>query len=205
MVSKYGKIFNIRVPPQKQAIIDEFKELVIKDLHSDICYVTTMLLESFVKANRPLKDPTIIKLVKHEITINQNCTNIYGAGLKRARRVIPTDHLRPTELPKCEACGLPATRRYLFPYHGFMDLCVEHRSHARRSLGYRDLAGFEPAIIPELTPTFPLKPQPKRRKKRHPSISTRKKRKKKRSFFARVWSRVKQLLTKLVLRLFWRV
>lgn len=181
---KYGKIFNIRVPPPKQAIIDEFKRLVDDRLHSDYCFVTTMLIEAFVKAFREVPEPTVIRLVKQDITIQQNCTNIYGTTLKRARRVVPPEHLIPVELPKCEVCGKPATRRYLYPNHGYMDLCVEHGARARGSLGFKDLTKVKPDLQVEITPTFPLEEPPKPVKPK--------------SFLANAWRKVKQFLSKLV-------
>ena len=207
MSSKYGKIFNIRVPPQKQPIIDEFKALIKEKLHSDTCFVTTMLIESFVKAHRETPEPTVIRLVRQNITINQNCTNIYGTSLKRARRLMPKDLLSSTELPKCEFCGNPATRRYLYPYHGYIDVCIGHKSLAKRSLGFKDLTKVAPEPPSyELPPTFPLKPEkkvkPKRKRRKKRAISTQKKRKKKINFLAKVWSSVKQFLTKLLWRLF---
>lgn len=179
-MSKYGKIFNIRVPKDKQAIIDEYKELIKDKLHSDTCFVTTMLIESFVKAHRTLPEPTIIHLVKQDITINQNCTNIYGTALKRPRRLMPKDRLDSKALLNCEFCDLPATRRYLYPMHGYLDVCVNHYSKAIRSLGYKEV----PSILAtyDMTPTFPLKPQPK--EKQH--------------FFVKLWNSVKQLLAKLL-------
>lgn len=207
MSSKYGKIFNIRVPPQKQPIIDEFKALIKEKLHSDTCFVTTMLIESFVKAHRETPEPTVIRLVRQNITINQNCTNIYGTSLKRPRRLMPKDLLASKELPKCEFCEMPATRRYLYPYHGYIDVCIRHKSLAKRSLGFKDLTKVDPEPSFEFPPSFPLKPEqkvkPKRkhRKKRASTISTRRKRKKKITFWAKVWSSVKQFLTKL----FWKI
>lgn len=177
-MNRYGKIFNIRVPPSKQQIIEEYKRLVIEDLHSDLCFVTTMLIESYVKAMREIPEPTQIKLVKQDITIQQFCTNIYGTSLKRARRLAPQEMLIPKALPKCEVCGKPATRRYIYPRHGYFDVCNEHSSLATQSLGYKDLTKLKQEF--DIAPTFPMKP--KRKKK------VKKKRK--------LWSRVKQLLTK---------
>lgn len=198
----YGKIFNIRVPPQKQAIIDEFKELVIEDLHSNICYVTTMLLESFVKANRGFSDPTVMKLVKQEITINQNCTNIYGSQ-GRARRLMPKTELEQRALPQCEFCDLPATRRYLYPLHGYIDVCVNHRSKAPKldCLGYKKAPSIGPAL--KMGPAFQALEKPRARQRGPSSVSTRRKRKKKIKFRPTLWTRVKQFLTKLLWRLFY--
>ena len=178
-MSKYGKIFNIRVPKDKQAIIDEYKELIKDRLHSDTCFLTTMLIESFVKAHREIKEPTVIQLVKQDITINQNCTNIYGTALKRSRRLAPESELQQQALTRCEFCELPATRRYLYPMHGYLDVCVNHYSKAVRSLGYKEVPNIEPSI--GLTPTFPLKEA----------------KAKKVNFLRRIWNSVKQMISKL--------
>lgn len=176
---KYGKIFNIRVPLDKQPIIDEYKEIVIDRQHSDLCYVTTSLIEAYVKAFREVPEPTIIRLFKQDITIQQNCTNIYGATLRKPRRLMPEELLAEEPLPQCEVCGKPATRRYIYPMHGYLDVCNEHYSIAKNSLGYKDVTKPEtPIVIP---PTFPVEP----------AIP------KKKNFFGRLWIRVKQLLTKL--------
>lgn len=81
----------IRLLPEKAHVYQDFKDVVTKRLHSDVCYVTTMLMESFVNAvqETPNPDnPLEMNFVKQNIQINMGCDFNYYT--KKARRT-PSD------------------------------------------------------------------------------------------------------------------
>lgn len=80
----------IRLNEDKADVYKDFKEVVIDKLHSDVCYVTTMLMESFTKAvnGKPNPDdPTVLNFVKQNVQINMGCNFNYFT--KKARRNAP--------------------------------------------------------------------------------------------------------------------
>jgi hypothetical protein len=82
------KRVTIRLIEGKEAIYDEFQTLVKEKLHSDVCYVTTSLMEAFVKAVEasPNADSKVtMEFLKQRIQINLGCTFQYYT--KKARRV----------------------------------------------------------------------------------------------------------------------
>jgi len=179
MSKQYGKVTSIRVPQNKVKLWNEYISYVDEHLESDICAVTMFLVEGFMKAMKEIPEPTTIRLVKQDITINQNCTNIYGTSLKRPRRLMQENQLSKQELPKCEYCNMPATKRFLYPHKGYIDTCNQHETKIPKPyIGERELT--ESKSIPlEITPTFPLQ-----------------KRKSKKSRLKKLWNRVIQLFTK---------
>ncbi len=167
-MDKYGVVTSIRIPLDKIQVRDDFKRLVTEEQHSDICYVTTMLWEAYLKACKQVPEPTIIKLVKQDITINQNCTNIYGTSLKRPRRLMSQENLSSEALPKCDYCKNPATLKFTYPYRGFLNTCQQHKNQIPKGyLTEQQIA--KPQIPIEITPSFPLQPKP-RKPKKHFSI-----------------------------------
>lgn len=80
----------IRLIPEKEHVYDEFKEIVIDRLHSDVCYVMTELMESFILAIKQLPEPRPITLqfLKQNVQINMGCTFHYNT--RHAKR-LPTD------------------------------------------------------------------------------------------------------------------
>jgi len=86
-LSKQDVRVTIRLLPEKADVYEDFKKLVTERLHSDVCYVTTMLLESFTNAVNEtpnLEDPISLNFVKQNIQINMGCAFNYYT--KKARR-----------------------------------------------------------------------------------------------------------------------
>jgi hypothetical protein len=82
----------IRLLPNKEELYEDFKDIVINDLHSDVCYVMSSLMESFVSAirnNPKAEDPLIMHFVHQNVQINMGCTFQYMT--KRAKRQAPDD------------------------------------------------------------------------------------------------------------------
>lgn len=78
----------IRLLPEKAKVYEEFKNVVTKKLHSDVCYVTTELMETFVKAVNQLPNepssPVELRFFKQNVQINMGCNFNYYT--KKARR-----------------------------------------------------------------------------------------------------------------------
>lgn len=77
----------IRVLPEKMQIYPRFKELVTKELGSDVCFVTTSLWEAFLNAmaeNPPAGEPIEMKFMRQNVQINIGCKILYQP--KKARR-----------------------------------------------------------------------------------------------------------------------
>lgn len=78
----------IRVLPEKMQIYPRFKELVTKQLGSDVCFVTTELWEAFLLAmdqNPPIENqPIEMKFLRQNVQINIGCQILYQP--KKARR-----------------------------------------------------------------------------------------------------------------------
>lgn len=77
----------IRLLDGHEDVYQEYKKVVIERLHSDICYVTTMLFESFINAvnETPNADsPFIMNFLKQNVQINMGCDFNYYT--KKARR-----------------------------------------------------------------------------------------------------------------------
>jgi len=77
----------IRVLPEKMQIYPRFKELVTKQLGSDVCFVTTSLWEAFLTAmaeNPPADQPIEMKFLRQNVQINIGCSIKYQP--KKARR-----------------------------------------------------------------------------------------------------------------------
>jgi hypothetical protein len=82
-----AKTVTIRLLDGKEQVYDLFKKTVTEQLHSDVCYVTTMLMESFNQAITQMPNPDqqlIMRFVKQSIQINMGCTFQYYT--KKARR-----------------------------------------------------------------------------------------------------------------------
>lgn len=82
----------IRLLPEKAQVYDDFKQICQERLHSDICYVTTMLMESFTNAvneSPNADDPVTLHFVKQNVQINMGCNFNYYT--KKARRNAPSD------------------------------------------------------------------------------------------------------------------
>lgn len=81
-----AKTVTIRLLDGKEQVYEDFKETVIEKLHSDICYVTTMLMESFNQAlaQNPDAEPITMTFVRQNIQINMGCNFNYYT--KKARR-----------------------------------------------------------------------------------------------------------------------
>lgn len=77
----------IRLLPEKRQVYEDYRDMVINRLHSDVCYVTTMLMESFTQAVDSTPDsskPVILSFLKQNIQINMGCNFNYFT--KKARR-----------------------------------------------------------------------------------------------------------------------
>lgn len=77
---------NIKVLPQKIQIYPRFKDLV-KDLGSDVCFVTMSLWEAFLNAmdqNPPADQPIEMKFLRQNVQINIGCQINYNP--RKARR-----------------------------------------------------------------------------------------------------------------------
>jgi hypothetical protein len=82
----------IRLLPEKQEVYNDYKKVVTERLHSDVCYVTTMLMESFLNSinEMPNSDlPFELNFVKQNVQINMGCNFNYYT--KKARRNAPND------------------------------------------------------------------------------------------------------------------
>ncbi len=82
-----ARTVTIRLLDGKEEVYDKFKALVTQDLHSDVCYVTTMLMETFNNAvtQKPSAEQAVtMKFVKQNVQINMGCTFQYYT--KKARR-----------------------------------------------------------------------------------------------------------------------
>jgi hypothetical protein len=82
----------IRLLPDKARVYDDFQTVVHDKLHSDNCYVLTMLMESFVNAvneSPNADDPLTLHFVKQNVQINMGCNFNYYT--KKARRNAPSD------------------------------------------------------------------------------------------------------------------
>jgi hypothetical protein len=76
----------IRLLDGKEEVYDDFKAVVTQELHSDVCYVVTMLMETFNQAvaQKPKAEPIVMEFVKQNVQINMGCTFQYYT--KKARR-----------------------------------------------------------------------------------------------------------------------
>lgn len=89
----------IRLEPGKEHVYTAFKELVINTLHSDVCYVTTSLMEAFTHAmqQNPKLTPVTITFARQNVQINMGCTFQYYT--KKAKR-IPYDGRKAQNVDK---------------------------------------------------------------------------------------------------------
>jgi len=93
----------IRIPEEKTQVYHEFIELVKDQLHSDICYVTVELWESFLtamkSAPKPPSKPHEIRFAKQNIQINMGCSFYYAPQKPRreltAERVFNKNYFFP--------------------------------------------------------------------------------------------------------------
>lgn len=77
----------IRVLPEKRQVYPRFKELVTKQIGSDVCFVTTSLWEAFIQAmdqTPPTNDKIEMKFLRQNVQINIGCSFTYQP--KKARR-----------------------------------------------------------------------------------------------------------------------
>ena len=88
MKNNYGKTVTIRLLKDKEDVYEEFKRTVIDVCHSDICYVTTSLMEAFTQAmlKAPNHEGTVeLNMVKQNVQINIGCN--FNYNVKRAKRI----------------------------------------------------------------------------------------------------------------------
>jgi hypothetical protein len=81
----------IRLLPEERDVYTEFKEIVSKKQHSDVCYVLAMLMKAYTQAvnsSPDPADPVTLKFLRQSVQINMGCTFQYYT--KKARRT-PTD------------------------------------------------------------------------------------------------------------------
>lgn len=77
----------MRVLPEKLQVYPRFRDLVTKQLGSDVCFVTTSLWEAFVIGMDqlpPVEDQLEIKFLRQNVQINIGCQITYQP--KKARR-----------------------------------------------------------------------------------------------------------------------
>jgi len=87
-----ARTVTIRLVDGKEQVYELFKKTVTEKLHSDVCYVTAMLMESFNQAVLQTPNPDeqlIMRFVKQSIQINMGCTFQYYT--KKARRTPQDD------------------------------------------------------------------------------------------------------------------
>ena len=119
----------IRLAKGKEQVYQDFKDLVIDELHSDVCYVMTMLMEDFTKTMRELPEPTKMTLLQQNITINKGPANYYYYAKKPRRK--KTLKLKPA-YPTCEinSCNQPAIHRFTYNDGISHDYCKIHNTRA---------------------------------------------------------------------------
>jgi hypothetical protein len=157
----------IRLIPEKAQVYDDFKDVVTNRLHSDICYVTTMLMESFVSAVNETSnpdDPLTMHFVKQNVQVNMGCNFNYYT--KKARRNAPD-----------------RAEDVITDTHNLLPNVVDdfqNISEKARKFWFEEFQAQ--GIIPK--------------NKVDPSVSTGKQPMKKFSFFGKVWSYCKTIVTK---------
>lgn len=170
----------IRVLPEKMQVYPRFKDLVTKELGSDVCFITTSLWEAFLTAMDqvpPPDDQLEIKFLRQNVQINIGCNIVYSP--KKARRT----PLTPT-LPKIEM------KKNLF-----MPLVLDEW----KTLDEKQKAMLRQQLIQEgiIEPPAPKKPKRKRKKRSDagkprrkrsspPSVSTGKRKSKSKKFWNRM-------------------
>jgi hypothetical protein len=141
----------IRVLPEKKQVYPRFKELVTKDLGSDVCFVTTSLWEAFNiamgKAVPQEGQELEIKFLRQNVQINIGCQITYQP--KKARRTPATPGI--SQMPIIEI-----RKNHLLPL-----LLEEWKTLNAASKKFWRQRLLEEGIIPKT-----------RRRKRLPSIST---------------------------------
>lgn len=88
--AEYGQIISIRLNKDKEEVYPEFKKLVTEELHSDVCYTLTALMEAFNSAVKNIPPPegvTEIKFLRQNVQINIG-TN-FNYNVRRPRRQPP--------------------------------------------------------------------------------------------------------------------
>lgn len=85
----------MRINREKLAIYPEFKEIVTKQLGSDVCFVTVELWEAFSQAIKNAPNPSspiTLKFLRQQIQLNIGCNLNYN--VRKARR-LPTGPALP--------------------------------------------------------------------------------------------------------------
>jgi len=85
----------VRINQEKLAIYPEFKEIVTKQLGSDVCYVTVELWEAFNQAIKNAPNPAAphtLKFLRQHIQLNIGCN--FNYNVRKSRR-LPTGPALP--------------------------------------------------------------------------------------------------------------
>lgn len=166
----------IRVLPEKMQIYPRFRDLVTKELGSDVCFVTTSLWEAFLLAmeqNPPVDDQLEIKFLRQNVQINIGCQILYAP--KKARRT-------PGGAPMVRTpFNIEMRKNTFFPLllDAWGTLSDKQKSFWRARLE-------EEGIIPAAQPM-----KPKRKRRSPPSVSTGKRKKRIKKF----WKRMEKSMT----------
>lgn len=102
MAEKDYKMVTIRLPKERVPIYEDFKEFVIKEQHSDICYVTSSLWEAYLRGMKEIpnmEDPVSMKFPRQNIQINMGCNFNY---IPRKGRRQPPGIQDPLSQPRVE-------------------------------------------------------------------------------------------------------
>ena len=143
----------VRVLPEKLQVYPRFKDLVTKKLGSDVCFVTTSLWEAFLIGMDqlpPTNEQLEIKFLRQNVQINIGCQITYQP--KKARRSPATPGVSQEPI-------IEIRKNHLLPL-----LLDEWKTLNEASKKYWRIRLIEAGIIEK----------PKRRRKKHPSVSTRK-------------------------------
>lgn len=173
----------IRVNPDKMQIYPRFKELVTRQLGSDVCFVTTSLWEAFLNAMDQVPPPSEkaieMKFMRQNVQINIGCNITYQPKKARRSPATPSVSMKPIiEIRKGH----------------FLPLLLEEWS----TMNARSKAFWTERLI-----EAGIMPKPRKRRKRAPSVSTGK-RKRKRSRAAKLMGNCMTKVTGALRRLFRR-
>lgn len=137
----------VAINAEKRAIYPEFKEIVTKQLGSDVCYVTVELWEAFNQAIKRAPKPSdvvTLKFLRQHIQLNIGCNLNYN--VRKARRLPPGPALPEIQLD----------RNHILP--GLLEMWPTLKPESKK---YWRKALREAGVL-----------EPRRKRKALPSIST---------------------------------
>ncbi len=150
----------VRVLPEKKMVYPRFRDLVTKELGSDVCFVTSALWEAFlIGMDRavPQNDEQLeIKFLRQNVQINIGCNINYQP--RKARRY-PKGSFYPAVPPATSETKVTQTKNHFLP-----TLLDEWGTLGEKQKQYWRERMIEMGIIP--------KPRKRKPAVRHPSVST---------------------------------